>query len=286
MDLNNLKSKLLSLGKFTYDIVKGWMGAALIVACFALIAVKAPTIHNLFLRDKVGSKVYMIRDNPMSGGGTGFAVKAPSGATYILTNDHVCEVSADGQNVLVSNDTNDQMINRKIIAHDPNSDLCLIEGLPGVEGLSLAWQETMLGDTAYIVGHPNLLPLIVNHGEMAGKEDVQIFMAPIAFQNPYTGKWELIPEEQGGMNPNKCKLAKNSIEDIALPMGPFEIKLKVCALNVKQAYITTTTIHPGNSGSPQVNFLGQVNGVAFASDDTNWARVVSLKDIQRFLKNY
>jgi S1-C subfamily serine protease len=101
------------------------------------MAVRAPELHGYWLRSSVGSKVYTIKDNPKSGGGTGFAIQAPSGASYILTNDHVCNVSKDKQTVLVQNESGLNM-RRRILARADFTDLCLIEGIPGVEGLKLS----------------------------------------------------------------------------------------------------------------------------------------------------
>lgn len=257
----------------------------LAVVCLLAVAVlKAPELHNKWYHLSVGSKVYMIRDSLQSGGGTGFAVKAPSGQSYILTNDHVCEVSKDGKTVLVSGQQGS--IRRNIIGHDENSDLCIIEGMPGVEGLEVAWFAPEVGDTLTVVGHPHLMPIHVSQGEMTGREDVMIGLGPISVINPRTGAEEQISPEDGGVLPEQCMLPKHSQVVVDIDLIFFKLKVKFCALNVKDAYTTSVIIHGGNSGSPVVNFWGNVQGVAFASDDTNWGRMVSLHDIKAFLKNY
>ena len=254
------------------------------IVVLSVAVLKLPEIHNKYLRASVGSKVYMIRDSYRSGGGTGFAVKAPSGQSYILTNDHVCEVSSDGQTVLVTGD--EGSMRRRIVAHDENSDLCLIEGLPGVEGLKVASSGPHLGDVVSIIGHPRLMPKHVSQGEVTGAEDVSILMGPISVINPRTGQEEQIDPREGGITPEQCSMNKHSQEIVPIDMLFFVIKVKFCVMTVQKAYITAITIHPGNSGSPMVNFWGNVIGVAFASDGTNWGRVVSLDDVKAFLTNY
>jgi S1-C subfamily serine protease len=226
----------------------------------------------------------MIRDNYNSGGGTGFAVTAPSGQNYILTNDHVCGVSKDGETVLVTGE--DVSLRRRIIAHDENSDLCLVEGVPGVKGISVANSGPGVGDTLYVVGHPHLMPRHVSSGEITGKEDVQILMAPISYEDPDTGEEVQISPRQGGWTAAQCSMPKYSVQSVDIDLLFLTLKVKFCVLTVKDAYTTGITIFPGNSGSPMVNFWGNLEGVAFAGDDTNWGRMVPIQDIKAFLKNF
>lgn len=283
--LRSIWNKTVRYSKAALDFAIDYSLATLLIISIMYGTLRAPEFYNHWIRSSVGSKVYMIRDSVLSGGGTGFAIKAPSGASYILTNDHVCAVSSDKQTVLVSDD-DDNMMRRRIIAHDEYSDLCLIEGLPGVEGLEVATFNPSLGENVTVVGHPRLFPLTVSKGEMIGKEDVDIFEGPIAVMNPNTGEWEQIPVDRGGVDPKQCMMAKHSQPVIDLQFFWLKIRVKFCVWTVKDAYMTTAVIHGGNSGSPVVNFWGNVTSVAFAADDTNWGRMVPLKDIKRFLKHY
>lgn len=258
----------------------------IIMVIAGLGILKGPEMHSKWLRYKVGSKVYTIRDSVKSGGGTGSAIVAPSGETYILTNDHVCGVSTDKQSVLVT-DGQGNSLRRRIIAHDENSDLCLVEGMPGVEGLTVASNPPAQGDIIGVMGHPHLLPLLLSRGEMMGSQDIMIMLGPIAEQNPRTGEWAQIPEKFGGILPEQCQMNKHRQMDIDYDMMFFVIKVKVCVVYIHDSYITNVVILPGNSGSPVINFWGQVQGVAFASDgESNWGSMISLNDVKAFLKNY
>ena len=259
MKLGYIKQKLKHYVSRAMGIAKEVVGLAfqfaLKLAFIAIIAVgvmKAPEIHSKYLRVAVGSKVYMIRDNPNSGGGTGFAIKAPSGKSYIMTNDHVCRVSSNGTHVLVTGD--DVNMYRRIIAHDPNSDLCLIEGIPGVEGLDVATSGPSLGDYVSVVGHPALLPKHVSYGEITGQEDISILKGPMSVLNPETMQEEQIDPKRGGITQEQCQLNKQSQEMIEMDMMFFKIKVRFCVETVRKAYTTGIVIFPGNSGSPLVNF--------------------------------
>src|SRR5665213_677041 len=156
----NQSKKCIDSAAFEYTV------AIALILTLAFGSLKLPDLYNQYLRQHVGSKVYTIRDSLKSGGGTGFAVKAPSGESYILTNDHVCNVSSDKQTVLVSSEDGANL-RRRIIAHDEDSDLCLVEGMPGVEGLKVAKSDPLRGETLNVIGHPRLMPLHLSTGAVS-----------------------------------------------------------------------------------------------------------------------
>lgn len=289
-----MSKRSLSIKKAIFDIfsfilnfsIKLVMYAA-VTFSFIYLAARAPEFHGYWLRSKVGSKVYTIRDNDNSGGGTGFAIKAKSGASYILTNDHVCEVSKDGVNVLVSNEEG-LHLKRKIIERSDFTDLCLIEGVPGVEGLDIG-DDPAIGQIIASVGHPSLMPITLSKGEIISTTDISISAGIIAIQKINQNgekEWEHIPKAEGGISEEECSGPKFSIEEGVIPIFIFAIPAKICVVTTYGAYLTNMVIQPGSSGSPIVNFFGNVVGVVFAGDRMGWGAAVSYQDLTDFLSHY
>lgn len=273
-----LKLKLRSLLSRSKQLAISALSIALILGSASYIVLKAPEIHGIYLRETVGAKSYKIQGRLNGGGGTGFAMKAASGQTYIVTNSHVCEgalsQSEDKTSLLVVKDDGTS-IRRRIIENSDFTDLCLLEGLPGVEGLSLG-SEPILGETSYIVGHPRLRPLSVSKGEIVGRQDVEI-LDYILPGNPLIDM--MAPHMVKDL---KCDLPKNQLVELDTEIG----HVRICLNVTKSSYMSTILIFPGNSGSPMVDMWGRVQGVAFASDGTSWGYVVSLADLTKFLSRY
>lgn len=231
-----------------------------------VLAVKAPEWHYSAVRGYVGNKVVKITKtmpNGRTGGGTGFHVQTPSGKTYILTNDHICEMSNDGY-LTVSSSEQSRPIPRRIIERSSVTDLCLVEPLPNVGGLDVA-SSVDTGEIVAVVGHPKLLPLTMSRGEVIGEVDVII-----------------LDHIMDGDENDRCDLPKNKIMEFDTLFGP----ITACMISIK-AYQTNAVILGGNSGSPVVNFWGNLVGVAFANEgEAKWGSFVSLKDIREFLKPY
>lgn len=255
-----------------------------LAALLTLIA-RAPEIHNAYIRSTVGSRVYKIQADLRGGGGTGFQVRAPSGVDYVMTNSHVC-LAVDhydapenkGTALLVDDDGN--WVRRRIIVISDQTDLCLIEGAPGISGLSLG-SEPDKGDTMTVVGHPHLRPVTLSSGEVIGQEDVKVVDHLMSIEgNP------MIAQQVQGADP-KCDMPKNEVVEVPIPDEIGGGKARLCLDVTYGAYTTSIVIYPGNSGSPMVDYMGRVVGVAFASNQSdNFGEVVSLSDIKAFLAHY
>src|SRR5271165_6094213 len=76
----------------------------------------------------IRSKVIQLEGNNHACSGT--QIKAPSGKDYILTAGHCLALSENG--IIYAKDDLHQLIPRRVIQEDVNSDLLLIEGLPGL----------------------------------------------------------------------------------------------------------------------------------------------------------
>lgn len=282
----NLQKKLKKTATLLFSLSLRYALVLAAVGIVVVLSLKLPELHDLMLRRYVGDRTYMIKDGLDSGGGTGFAVQAPSGTSYILTNDHVCGVSSDKTTVLVV-DEHGNYLRRHIIAHDEFSDLCLIEGWPGVKGLGVASSMPARGEHVTVIGHPKLLPLHLARGEMVSTRNLSIMLGVIAVIDPDTHKEIQIDPSEGGMLAKDCRMKKNSQEYVDFNLLFFTIKVKVCMENIRGAYETSVIGFPGNSGSPAVNMWGSVTGALFAGDsNSNWSYLVSLADIKSFLKNY
>lgn len=239
------------------------------VAVLLLTVALTPQAHEDYIRSSVGSNVYRILQNDSgdSGGGTGFAVKAPSGKTYILTNAHICEMY-EGKDTALVQSHEGRLIPRKILERSKYTDLCLIEGLPGDNnGLSLAGGISA-GENLMIVGHPRLMDLTVSKGSMIQYSEIQMLKGIIG---------------QEGLTEEACTAEpKNTVEQVNSLFGP----LSICVTNL-YAIQTNAVSLPGNSGSPVVNFYGNVVGVLFGGDDeVHWGLIVPLEEIQDFLSAY
>lgn len=226
------------------------------VAC-AVVGIFGDNIHSNYLRESVGNEVVMITRMEGRGGGTGFHVKARSGKTYILTNSHICRAADDRGYVLVKGQNENHSMPRKVIKHYTEHDLCVVEPLPGHEGIEVAG-SSHIGEEAYIFGHPGLRPLTRSQGEIIGREQIKV-----------------------GDRVNERGECDNGGEMRFTFFGP------VCVFTY-DAEVVSNPIYGGNSGSPVVDKFGHVIGVVFAgnADLEHGGDIVPLDYVQDFLRKY
>jgi len=216
---------------------------------------KGPEWHGEYIRNKVGSQVVMLTNKEGNHGGTGFALQMPSGEVLTLTNAHVCGLEEDGQ---IYARSGRKKLPMTVFEKSDKADLCLLNGIPNMDGLKLA-NSVRIGQELAVVGHPALMPLALSRGNLLGYEKIIVLVS----MEPC--------EKEGGMYKNEMTM-----------IGP------VCTEQF-DAGLTTIVVLGGNSGSPVVDFFGNVTGVLFASpgpEGANWGIIVPLAAVKDFIKEY
>lgn len=236
---------------------------SILAAIFLITSAAATHIHESYLFSSVGSNSVFITSPEgaeVQGSATGFEVKAPSGKVYTLTNAHVCGLQKDGIVMVGEKRNSGRLIPKRVIEVYTENDLCLVEGLEGYEGLSLA-DSYSIGDLNYTTGYPLGEALNFSSGYL--KE---------------LGEVEILAE----VDLSECHGKNLKIEHIQDLFGHFD----VCVV-IRRSVQTNIVIYPGNSGSPMVNAFGHVTGVIFAANNrTAWGSAVPLDDVKEFLKPY
>jgi S1-C subfamily serine protease len=227
------------------------IAAVLIFLSSAYLVLQAPQMHSEYMRNKVGATVSLLNNGQRTGGGTGFQVTTSKGVQYTLTNRHVCRMDKP-INTLV----NGKRRTLKIVKVSSKTDLCVLEAIKELRALDLA-SSVKIGEGIAALGHPQLLPLALTRGELMGYASVGIGEAMV-------------------FNPAQCPKATEPV------MSLFGV---ICVREYK-AGVTNVTILPGSSGSPMVNFWGNLVGVVFAANNSsNWGLVIPLNEVREFLES-
>ncbi len=206
------------------------------------------------------TKSYSILLKSAKGQCSGEQVKAPSGVSYILTAAHCMPLAIDGQIQVITEDG--KKLKRRIVAEDDYSDLLLLEGVPGMEGMPIA-RTSWRGQHVRTFTHGHGLQTYRTDGVLVQKQEIQI---PIS----------LIASDEASCSAK----VKNKVIHFATIFGD----LKICALSVEES-VTTAFIVPGSSGGMVVDDAGQLVGVVSAGGG-GFGFLVTLDDIHSFLSNY
>jgi hypothetical protein len=194
---------------------------------------------------------------------SGEQIQAPSGVNYILSAAH-CRIIAQDNGSIEVHDADGRVIQRKVIAEDPNSDLLLIEGLPNVEGLKVAeYDEFDQHIRTYTHGHG--MPTYKTEGVILKDEYVEVGIEQVK-ENKF----------------DDCtQYPKNKVEPRE---DLFAGSIYVCTLTVNET-MTTAFVVGGSSGGMVVDDSGNLVGVVSISDGP-FSGLVRLADINKFLRNY
>lgn len=209
-------------------------------------ATPTESVERYFDQDKTNLRNYMakysVKVMGLQGGhGSGFQI-THEGRNYILTNKHVCEMAIGGK-IGVKYDSMDFHYIVYVQKVSDKHDLCLVESPAQYvkSGLSIA-KSLKSGDYVAIFGYPHDLPGTYSDGMYSG--DVTLEWVD-EFTPACTGRKET-----------------RVIFDIFNGNDPFQ-QVDVCITELLSG-VVTSTIYPGNSGSPVVNKNGEVVGVAYA----------------------
>lgn len=232
---------------------------------FILVStISANYVHLGYIEDKIGDSTVFIRSPEgakIQGSGTGFEVKAPSGKVYTLTNAHVCGLSKDGVIMVGEKLNSRRLVPKRVLEVYQENDLCLIEGLEGYKGLSLA-SDIEVGQSVWAVGYPLGQALNISSGRVKSFQNVAISDEDTSIED--------------------CTGPHQKIMHLNTLFGPID----VCTIQ-RYAAQTDVPTYPGNSGSPLVNIYGNVVGVIFAANNqTHWGEAVPLSYVQDLLKAY
>ena len=113
---------------------------------------------------RIESNVVMLTNESSTGGGTGFEVVTPHGQVLTLTNRHICDHDARYAHL-----EDGRIIPLRILEISKTTDLCILEGIQGYSGLTVATEELQHGDIVDIYGYGMLLPLTHSAGEFVGE---------------------------------------------------------------------------------------------------------------------
>jgi S1-C subfamily serine protease len=244
----NLKRKLII---FTVGALAS-LGAALLGAYLIL---NAGQFHADYLRDKVGSNVFLMHSVQGRPVGTGFLLNTEKRGQVLISNAHVCDTAGD----LVKLSKDDEIGSAVKIKKDVENDLCMLskpKGFKATAGLDLD-AKVVKGENVAVLGHPQAMPLTLSRGQIISR-------GMLAVGSPIMDEEQLKSCEASGGEPK------------------FSLFFVVCVRQY-DAYFTTVPGIAGNSGSPVVNFWGEVVAVIFASGPANWLSAIPGDKLKAFI---
>lgn len=255
------------------SFAKGILGLFLVFAIVAVTSLYAPQIHTLYLNHVAGKQIVQVvrmDKNGVAGGGTGAYTQLPSGKIGILTNYHVCvstKMEYEGNlYTYIIDSAGTSLVRRILKIGDSQTDLCLIDS-HNYDGASLSMgSDPFQAQESYILGHPKLNPLTVSIGHFIADKDIELIT------------------KMDVKDPSDCK---GRLVELPIFFQMIYGVKNVCFEKI-QTKMFSNPIKPGNSGSPIVNFYGNIIGVIFAGSPENEheAYAVPLSKVVDFIKGF
>lgn len=237
------------------------LGIVLSIMVGISIAASGPRDIGAEMLQSHAKAIFMItppsRDNT---GCTAFNVRVPSGAKFMVTNEHCSALAENG--LVRAHYTDGRTALVRLIEVSAKTDLSLFQAVPDAPALEIAnWHN--LYARLNVVGHPRLAKNTYSEGRVVGRDFVDIVEQSIPL--------------------DKCVGPRLMVRNITIFFG---IKIPMCVKST-EAIQTSVVIYGGNSGSPVMDDDGQVVGVMFAGDTTtNYGSMVPLDALNDFIKLY
>lgn len=266
--LRALKQKLKQRASTLLNEVYGGVRLSIWMTSAAILSISlywgAKLSHEAWITHKVKSATVKLTGE--RGSGTGFALIAPSGRSVLITNAHVCRgLLQPGQRKITAQQDGHRPIKLEVLEIWTDHDLCLLEA-PGYlknNALSLSESSASSGQDLAVVGHP------------AGSE------WPVVSRGQYLGdKVGPHPEfpVENEEDAKRCSDIGGKDEQVWI--------FRYCLKYIPSSF-TTILIYPGNSGSPMVNFWGDVVGVVWGSHViTSHGVAVPYEMVKNFISVY
>jgi S1-C subfamily serine protease len=214
----------------------------LFLAVFFVVftAVLGPKIYKDFVYSHNEPKVFYVSvtSPTRSTHGSGFHVKNSKGKMFLLTNKHVCGEDLNTKVTIYKNNTE---FDTEIIKLSKKKDLCALKPFPNAKSYSFN-HRLYINEPVSVVGYPSNYPLYVSKGDIIGS---------ISYEYPIDTSSKADCESQGGYWSSVLILT---------------LKIHHCIFSNKML-VSTNSVRPGNSGSPLVDFFGNV----VATDTTGGA---------------